>query len=94
MSSSLTAECLCTHVQPRKPVARAAAPSSSEEETDDDDDDSDDDEEETDSDVQPAQPAARRPPLAPGAIPRACVFFVTLSTLYQVFRCSEKQSKQ
>jgi len=61
-------------VQPRKPAPRAAAPSSSEEDDDEetDDDDSDDEDEETDSDEQPAQPAARRPPLAPGAVPRAC----------------------
>jgi hypothetical protein len=60
-------------LQQRKPVAKAAALSSSEEETDDDDDSDDNDDEETDSDTQPAQPAARKPPLAPGAVPRACV---------------------
>jgi len=61
-------------MQPRKPAPRAAAPSSSEEDDDEetDDDDSDGEDEETDSDEQPAQPAARRPPLAPGAVPRAC----------------------
>ena len=81
-------------LQQRKPAAKAAALPSSEEDTDDDDDDdSDDEEEDTDSDTQPAQPAARRPPLAPGAVPRAYAAPALCSCIFMSLRGRNIQQK-